>query len=110
MQNYQKYLLLRFELNQICLKYDLDYSEELMIDYVALLLDQNQTPTIKTVLSAKELGSQATIHARLHSLVDRRFLALHQNHDDERVKFVSLGKLGIARAGEIERLFARLEF
>ena len=108
MQNYQKYLFLRFELNQICLKYDLDHSEELMIDYVALLLDQNQTPTIKTVLSAKELGSQATIHARLHSLVERKFLHLDVSSDDARIKYLSLGKLGMARAKDISRLIADL--
>ncbi len=108
MENYQKYLHLRFQLIRIGSKYDLGHAEEALIDYVAFLNERNQTPTIKTILMAKELGSQATLHARLHSLVDRQFLNLDVSSDDGRIKYISLGKKGVARAKEIGRLLSGL--
>lgn len=50
---------------------------------------KNETYTVNEVIGWKELGSQASLHKRLHELVDQGLLSLTRHSTDARVKIVT---------------------
>ena len=68
----------------------LDKFEILLLDHIALALSQNTDLLVKDLICLSEIGSLATLHNRLKSLVVRGYIRLITDDDDNRKKHVVL--------------------
>ena len=68
----------------------LDKIEILLLDHIALALSQNNDLLVKDLICLSVIGSLATIHNRLKSLVVRGYIRLINDGDDNRKKHVVL--------------------
>ena len=62
----------------------------------------NRTFTVNEVIGWKELGSQASLHKRLHELVDQDMLLLTRHDTDARIKLVT-------PTSKAKKLFSQLD-
>lgn len=68
----------------------LDSLSKEILEYICKEIMLNETQfTIKDILALERLGSQATLHKRLHSLVDEGYLKLKPTNDG-RVKQIEI--------------------
>lgn len=103
MNAYNKYLDRHFRLKAINLKYDLEVRHALMLDYIAHANLNDSAPNVTNLMAVKELGSEATIHSHLTTLIEGDFIKVN-SQPNTRTKSLSLGKRGKQRAKEIDKL------
>lgn len=90
---YIKYLHLESDLNE---RYDLDHIQVLVLNCVFLALTNNLTPKVGDILAHREIASQATIHAALKKLKNKKMISFW-SANDSRAKYIELTKLGLKR-------------
>jgi len=109
MTNFSKYIDFRSHLNKINAKYQLDPKEEQMLDFISAIIQAGKELKVGDLILEKQLGSLATIHARLSEMVQKGFIAKQYNQKrDSRAKYLTLGRRGKTRAKEISRLMAAI--
>jgi DNA-binding MarR family transcriptional regulator len=89
-QSYFRYLELFNLIADIKPRIALDKIEILLLDHIALALNQNTDLFVKDLITLSTIGSLATLHSRLKSLVVRGYIRLITDDDDNRKKHVVL--------------------
>ena len=89
-QSYFRYLELFNLIADIKPRINLDKVEILLLDHIALALSQNTDLFVKDLITLSTIGSLATLHSRLKSLVVRGYIRLITDDDDNRKKHVVL--------------------
>jgi DNA-binding MarR family transcriptional regulator len=89
-KSYFRFLQLVNLIEDIKPRITLDKIEILLLDHIALALSQNTDLLVKDLICLSEIGSLATIHNRLKSLVVLGFIRLINDGDDNRKKHVVL--------------------
>jgi len=75
-------------LDRINLGKKLDLTEEQLLNHIILKTSQGKELLVGDLISLSELGSQATLHGRIKSLVVMGFVKLDQDSSDGRRKLV----------------------
>lgn len=75
-------------LDRINLGKKLDLTEEQLLNHITLKTSQGKELLVGDLISLSELGSQATLHGRIKSLVEMGFVKLNEDSSDGRKKFV----------------------
>lgn len=73
----------------------LDDLETQLLEFIMQHRAQNQTLLVGDLISLSDLGSQATLHGRLKSLVVQKFVRLIPDKEDARKKSVIPTKLAV---------------
>jgi len=89
-QSYFRFLELFNLIADIKQRINLDKIEILLLDHIALALSQNTDLFVKDLITLSTIGSLATLHSRLKSLVVRGYIRLITDDDDNRKKHVVL--------------------
>jgi DNA-binding MarR family transcriptional regulator len=89
-KSYFRFLQLVNLIEDIKPRIALDKIEILLLDHIALALSQNTDLLVKDLICLSEIGSLATIHNRLKSLVVLGYIRLINDDDDNRKKHVVL--------------------
>jgi DNA-binding MarR family transcriptional regulator len=89
-QSYFRFLELFNLIADIKPRINLDKVEILLLDHIALALSQNTDLFVKDLITLSTIGSLATLHSRLKSLVVRGYIRLITDDDDNRKKHVVL--------------------
>jgi len=89
-QSYFRYLELFNLIADIKPRIALDKIEILLLDHIALALNQNTDLFVKDLITLSTIGSLATLHSRLKNLVVRGYIRLITDDDDSRKKHVVL--------------------
>ena len=89
-KSYFRFLQLVNLIEDIKPRIALDKIEILLLDHIALALSQNTDLLVKDLICLSEIGSLATIHNRLKSLVVRGYIRLINDSEDNRKKHVVL--------------------
>jgi len=89
-QSYFRYLELFNLIADIKPRINLDKVEILLLDHIALALSQSTDLFVKDLITLSTIGSLATLHSRLKSLVVRGYIRLITDDDDNRKKHVVL--------------------
>jgi len=66
----------------------LDLTEEQLLNHIALKTSQGKELLVGDLISLSELGSQATLHGRIKSLVAMGLVKLNEDRTDGRRRFV----------------------
>ena len=74
----------------------MDHIQVDVLNVVFLSLTANLTPKVGDILSHREIASQATIHAALKKLKQKKMISFWSSNDS-RAKYVQLTKLGQKR-------------
>ena len=89
-KSYFRFLQLVNLIADIKPRINLDKVEILLLDHIALALSQNTDLFVKDLITLSTIGSLATLHSRLKSLVVRGYIRLITDDDDNRKKHVVL--------------------
>ena len=89
-QSYFQYLELFNLIADIKPRIALDKIEILLLDHIALALNQNTDLFVKDLITLSTIGSLATLHSRLKNLVVRGYIRLIADDQDSRKKHVVL--------------------
>ena len=90
-------------LSQVNKKYDLTTREIDLLNYVFLAQSNKQEIRVKDLISLDHLGTQATLHSALSSLVKKKFIKATTSTLDRRNKHLELTNLAKTRYAQIER-------
>ena len=80
-------------------------NDALLLDAIARANDAGRILNASDLLSLTELGSQATIHARLKYLVSTKLISFHPNENDEGPKEARLTELAHQRYETLSQAF-----
>jgi len=75
-------------LDPINLDMKLDSIEEQLLNHITLKTSQGKKLLVGDLISLSEIGSQATLHGRIKSLVETGFVKLNEDRADGRRRFV----------------------
>jgi DNA-binding MarR family transcriptional regulator len=89
-KSYFRFLQLVNLIADIKPRINLDKVEILLLDHIALALSQNTDLFVKDLITLSTIGSLATLHSRLKSLVVLGYIRLITDDDDNRKKHVVL--------------------
>ncbi len=84
----------------------LDFTEEQLLNRVMLAWDREQTILVGDLLTANELGSQATLHGRIKNLQVMGYIKLSIDKADARKKQIIPTKLALSH---YEKLSMQME-
>lgn len=84
----------------------LDFTEEQLLNRVILAWDRQQTILVGDLLTAHELGSQATLHGRIKNLQAMGYIKLSIDKGDARKKHIIPTKLALSH---YEKLSMQME-
>jgi DNA-binding MarR family transcriptional regulator len=84
----------------------LDFTEEQLLNRVMLAWDRQQTVLVGDLLTAHELGSQATLHGRIKNLQAMGYIKLSIDKADARKKHLIPTKLALSH---YEKLSMQME-
>ncbi len=73
----------------------LDFTEEQLLNRVMLAWDRQQTILVGDLLTAHELGSQATLHGRIKNLQAMGYIKLNIDALDSRKKYITPTKMAV---------------
>lgn len=92
---YIRFLNLVDALDRINPGRSLDFLEIQLLELIMQQQAQNQTLLVGDLISLSDLGSQATLHGRLKSLVVQKYVRLIPDKEDARKKSVIPTKLAV---------------
>lgn len=75
-------------LDRINLGKKLDLTEEQLLNHIAIKTSQGKELLVGDLISLSEIGSQATLHGRIKSLIAMGFVRLNEDRSDGRRRFV----------------------
>lgn len=87
---YARFLNALDSLDRISPSKKLDCIEEQLLNHIYLALAKGEKLLVGDVLLLSQFGSQATLHGRLKSLVDKGYIQLNDDKSDGRRKFVRI--------------------
>jgi DNA-binding MarR family transcriptional regulator len=97
-----KYLRFLELLSHVNKKYDLSTREIGLLNYIYLCDSGNQVIQVKDLLGLEQLGTQATLHSALTSLIKKKFVRATTSKSDRRGKYLELTGISKTRYSQIE--------
>jgi DNA-binding MarR family transcriptional regulator len=86
-------------------EHNLTCNDALLLDAIARANDEGRTLNANDLLLLTEIGSQATIHARLKHLVSAKLISFHPNESDGGPKEARLTELAHKRYETLSQAF-----
>lgn len=85
---------------------DLDANERALFDTLCLGWSQGKPMTVREAINQGHLGSPATLHKRLHRLIDRHLINAEHEGNDRRAKYLKPSEQGLAYIGQLDAQLA----
>ena len=103
-----KHLYFIAQVKRINARHELTRHEIALLDLSTQRYFANEFITVGELIRRGDIASQATLHAALKSLINKKLLTTKISNDDGRVKELVITKLALQRYKQLDRAMTRL--